>query len=246
VTDELAYGMLARVSRSSLVLLLTLGGCHQAPPTAGSAPGPSAVPAPSDMHPPDAAVPAPSAPPSASAAAASLPSARPETGDELLDESRLVDQAGRALPQTEAQPTAASPACRRRAELLLRAIREDRPELARPAFFPVIAYREVKAIERPERDWQYRLWRNFERDVHEYSKELRLAGPEAKLVGLVVPEGRARWMKPGSEGNKLGYWRVLRPQLRYLDAQGREHALEVTSLISWRGEWYVVHLHGFK
>jgi hypothetical protein len=53
-------------------------------------------------------------------------------------------------------------------------------------------------------------------------------------------------MKPGSEGNKLGYWRVLRAELRCREAQGRERILEVTSLISWRGEWYAVHLHGFK
>ena len=53
-------------------------------------------------------------------------------------------------------------------------------------------------------------------------------------------------MKPGSEGNKLGYYRVLRSALVYSDAQGRERELSVTSMISWRGEWYVVHLAGFK
>jgi len=184
--------------------------------------------------------------PSASSAASSAPSARPPTDEELVGEARLVGQDGGALPQTEEQPTTTSPAFRRRAELLLQAIREDRPDIARPAFFPVIAYRQVKAIERPERDWQYRLWRNFERDVHEYHKVLVRAGPEAVRANLLVPEGRPRWMKPGSEGNKIGYWRALRAELRYLDASGREHAFEVTSLISWRGEWYVVHLHGFK
>jgi hypothetical protein len=65
-------------------------------------------------------------------------------------------------------------------------------------------------------------------------------------VELKVPEDRARWMKPGSEGNKLGYFRVLRSELRYTDAESKEHSLEITSLISWRGEWYVVHVHGFK
>jgi hypothetical protein len=192
------------------------------------------------------ASPTPRALPSASAAVSSAPSARPPTDDELVDEARLFDQAGHVLPQTEDQPATTSPAFRRRAELLLQAIREDRPEIARPAFFPVIAYRQVKAIERPERDWQYRLWRNFERDVHEYHTKVLRAGPEATHANLSVPEGKARWMKPGSEGNKIGYWRVLRPELRYVDAQGHEHSLEVTSLISWRGEWYVVHLHGFK
>jgi hypothetical protein len=53
-------------------------------------------------------------------------------------------------------------------------------------------------------------------------------------------------MKPGSEGNKLGYWRVTRSKIRYANAAGEEKTLELTSLISWRGEWFVVHLHGFK
>jgi len=30
------------------------------------------------------------------------------------------------------------------------------------------------------------------------------------------------------------------------EVKGKERSLEVTSLISWRGEWYVVHLTGFK
>jgi hypothetical protein len=30
------------------------------------------------------------------------------------------------------------------------------------------------------------------------------------------------------------------------EVEGKERTLEVTSLISWRGAWYVVHLSGFK
>ena len=63
---------------------------------------------------------------------------------------------------------------------------------------------------------------------------------------LEVPEARAEWMKPGREGNRIGYYRVLRSRLIYTDADAKERSLEVTSLISWRGEWYVVHLHGFE
>jgi hypothetical protein len=174
------------------------------------------------------------------------PSASPPSDEPSLDEARLVDATGRTLPQTEDRPKVTSPACSRRAELVFQAIRDDRPELARQAFFPVVAYHEVKAIERPERDWQYRLWKNFERDVHEYHRQLGREASRAVFAGLEVPEAHARWMKPGSEGNKIGYWRVLRSELRYRNAEGRDRALEVTSLISWRGEWYVVHLHGFK
>ena len=52
-------------------------------------------------------------------------------------------------------------------------------------------------------------------------------------------------MKPGREGNKVGYYRVLRSKLRFTLASGKEKSFELTSLISWRGEWYVVHLNNF-
>ncbi|MBM4360774.1 MAG: hypothetical protein FJ096_21920 [Deltaproteobacteria bacterium] len=52
-------------------------------------------------------------------------------------------------------------------------------------------------------------------------------------------------MKPQSEGNSIGYHRVLRSHLIVADGAGKEHDFELTSMISWRGEWYVVHLHGF-
>ena len=60
-----------------------------------------------------------------------------------------------------------------------------------------------------------------------------------------LPETRIEWMKPGREGNKVGYYRVLRSKLRFALASGKEKSFELTSLISWRGEWYVVHLSGF-
>ncbi len=129
---------------------------------------------------------------------------------------------------------------------LFEAIVRDDATLARPLFFPVEAYAQVKAIERPERDWKLRLLAAFERSIHDYHHRLGTDATSARFVALDVPEARARWMKPGSEGNRLGYYRVLRSQLRYQDAKGREHQLELTSLISWRGEWYIVHLDGFK
>ena len=67
------------------------------------------------------------------------------------------------------------------------------------------------------------------------------AGAYARLVALDVPEARARWVEPGEEYNKIGYFRVFGSKLRY-EVDGAAHAFDVKSLISWRGEWYVVHL----
>jgi len=158
----------------------------------------------------------------------------------------LVDETGGTLPQTDVLPSTDSPSFRRRLELLVEAIRTDDPELAVPAFFPVLAYAQVKDIAKPERDWQHRLIGAFTRNIHEYHEKLGKDASSIELRGIEVPETNVKFMKPGSEGNRLGYHRVLRSRLLLKGPDGREFDLEVTSMISWRGEWYVVHLHGFK
>jgi hypothetical protein len=117
---------------------------------------------------------------------------------------------------------------------------------AMPAFFPLVAYEQVKAIANPARDWRTRLVAAFERNIHDYHRTL---GPQVKslrLVAVEIPASGVRWMNPGSEGNSVGYFRILRSRLRVEDDQGKPRVFEITSLISWRGEWYVVHLNGFK
>ena len=76
-------------------------------------------------------------------------------------------------------------------------------------------------------------------------KRSAITGATAKLVRLDVPDDRARWVEPNEESNKLGYYRVYGTRLVY-EVDGKERSFDVTSLISWRGEWYVVHLTGFK
>lgn len=119
-------------------------------------------------------------------------------------------------------------------------------EKARDTFFPLVAYAQVKDVQKPERDYRYRLMAHFERDVREYRKALGRDAERAEFLGVSVPEARAEWMKPGKEGNRVGYFRVLRSRLRFRMPSGKERELELTSMISWRGEWYVVHLHGFE
>jgi hypothetical protein len=167
------------------------------------------------------------------------------TSNVRADDAPLLDGSGQPLPQTEEQPSTTTDRFRARIDLLARAIVRDDADLATPVFFPVIAYRQVKAIADPQRDWRLRLWAAFTRDIHEYRHRLGKNGAEAHLSRIDVPQDRARWMKPGSEGNKVGYFRVLRSQMRFGLPAGREQSLEVTSMISWRGEWYVVHLNGF-
>ena len=188
-----------------------------------------------------------SAAPSVTASAVPVASSKPSASAEAeSSEPPLLDAQGKPLPQLEDEPSLESPIFRHHLELLVRAIAANDPEIARPFFFPREAYAQVKAIEHPERDWEHRLWSLFKRDVGRYHRELGEGAARAKLIRFEAQPERKQWMKPGSEGNLLGYWRMTRNQLVLSDADGKERKLEVTSLISWRGEWYVVHLHGFK
>lgn len=193
---------------------------------------------------------APSVPPAATAVPAPSPapppSAAPPPPVEEGAVPPLVGADGKPLPQTEEKPSLRSKSWEQRVKLLFRAIQTDDPKVAMPAFFPVVAYEQVKAIPKPAADWNARLVSAFERDIHAAHNELGNGAMSANPVGMDVPEDRAKWMPPGGEGNKLGYYRVLGSKLRYLDGGGGAKSIEVTSLISWRGEWYVVHLKGFK
>ncbi len=165
---------------------------------------------------------------------------RPDGAD--TDAPPRVDEA--TLPQTRDRPHE-GPAFQARARVLWDAIVADDPELALPFFFPLGAYQKVKAVANPEADWRRRLLAAFRRDVHRLHEKLGPHADDARLQALEVATERAHWVEPGDEVNKLGYWRAYGSKLRYETSRGPA-ALDVTSLISWRGEWYVVHLAGVK
>ena len=158
----------------------------------------------------------------------------------------LLDTEGKPLPQTDQRPTLSSPSFQQRIDAVAKAIISGDAEPAAAAFFPLVAYQQVKDVAKPERDYRFRLLANFKRDVLEYHHALGAAAADATFSGVTVSDRDTKWMAPGSEGNKLGYFRVLRSRLHFTLPAGRSHDFELTSLISWRGEWYVVHLHGFK
>lgn len=162
------------------------------------------------------------------------------------NEPSLYEPDGRTLPQTNERPSIRSSSFNHRIELLWQAIVKNDPELAIPAFFPLEAYQQVKAIAHPQLDWQQRLIAAYRRDIRNYHRRLGASPEAAQFLRIDVPEGQAQWMLPGREGNKVGYFRVLRSTIHFRRADGLERALEITSMISWRGEWYIVHLSGFK
>jgi len=152
-----------------------------------------------------------------------------------------------AAPQTKDRPKAEGDLFASRSATLWDAIVHDEPERGMSFFFPVSAYKQVKDVGSPEGDWKHRLVAAYKRDIHALHERLGEKAQQAKLVRFDVPDDRAKWVEPGEEYNKLGYWRVYGTRIVYTVGEGtRERSFEVSSLISWRGEWFVVHLTGFK
>jgi len=216
---------LSRQSALVAVVLLAAGvlaGC-------GGSPGPPPSAAPSSAA-GTGSPSAKSAPPTASvtprATASAPPSARP-----------VAPGAG-ALPQTRAFPSTRTAAFDNAMADLWLAVTTGNPRFARPGFFPLAAYKQVKAIPYPVPDWQDRLWSDFVLDVRAAH---RLVGSGARLDRVVVPEKYAAWVYPGACANKIGYWHVPGARVVYR-AHGQERSFGIASLISWRGVWYVVHL----
>jgi hypothetical protein len=132
-----------------------------------------------------------------------------------------------------------------RVHALWDAIVTDEPDRAMPFFFPLGAYQQVKDIGDPASDWKRRLVAAYKHDIHALHARLGADAPHATLVGIDLPEAHARWVDPGEEYNKIGYYRVFGSKLRY-EVDGQARSFDVKSLISWRGEWYVVHLSAIQ
>ena len=209
--------LVAAVSLAAGVLLAGCGGSPGPPPPAVSSSA-AGTGSPS----------AKSAPPTASVTprATASPSAVP-----------VAPGAG-ALPQTRAFPRTDSAAFRHAMADLWLAVTTGNPRFARPGFFPVAAYKQVKAEPYPVPDWQDRLWYDFVLDVRATH---RLLGSGARLDRIIVPKAYAAWVYPGACHNKIGYWHVPGARVVYR-AHGQERSFGIASLISWRGVWYVVHL----
>jgi hypothetical protein len=147
-----------------------------------------------------------------------------------------------ALPQTRTLPSTTDTAFKNLIHDFWLAVTTGKADYAKPAFFPVMAYEQVKAIADPAQDWQNRLWDEFALDV---AAVRPLIGQHARLLKVVVPMQYAIWVPPGACYNSIGYWHVPGPRVVY-ERDGVTRSFGITSLISWRGDWYVVHLGAYS
>lgn len=144
------------------------------------------------------------------------------------------------LPQTRALPSARTRAFRERMAALWRGITTDSPAAAMPAFFPRSAYVQAKAVADPAADYRQRLLSAYRADIRAAHTLLGVGAARARLLYVSVPREWA-WIGPGACYNRVGYWHAPGTRLVYRE-QGRVRSFGIYSLISWRGQWYVVHL----
>lgn len=121
---------------------------------------------------------------------------------------------------------------------LWRGVRLNSVTDARPAFFPLPAYIQVKAIGDPRSDYENRLLVEFRLDI---AAAHALLGAGSRFEAVRAPATLAHWVPPDACYNRVGYWELPNARVVYRD-RGGVHSFGIASLISWRGVWYVVHL----
>ncbi|HUY66701.1 MAG TPA: hypothetical protein VMV06_07780 [Acidimicrobiales bacterium] len=145
------------------------------------------------------------------------------------------------LPQTSALPTTTSPAFTANMAALWDGVSTGLPEEAVPGFFPESAYVQLKTVPSARSDFTGRLVAEYEEDVTAAHQLLGPGAPMAKLVGVEVDAAYAHWVPMGTCYNDVGYFEVPNSRVVY-SINGQVSSFGIASMISWRGEWYIVHL----
>lgn len=218
--------MIQRSSLRALMACLLLAACG------GESAAPPAATASASAPPPPPATAAPSATeaPSATATAAEDAGAPPAPKEAEYD------------PKNKAKPPVDSEELQARARALFDAVVQNNASLGEDLWFPREPFLILKDIKDPGKYWD-QLHRAFVKDVEKLHKK-RKSWEGAEFVKF-EPGSAPKWVKPGEEGNKIGYYRTVKGNLVY-KAEGKAHKLEVRVMISWQNRWYITHLGKFK
>ena len=212
----------------------TLAACaNSTPPSRDAPPADSAL----------ASAPAP-APTASAAPVAAAPAA---DGGGAPDAAAPVaaggEDAGAApiVADNKVAPTE-GPELAERARGLFEAIVKDEPERAEAFWFPKAPFIPLKDVKDPGKYWE-QLHKSYVRDVHTLH-EKRKSWDGAEYVGF---DGwsHPKWVPPGDEANKIGYHRAFHGKLRY-KIDGSTAEIDVHTIITWQGRWYVTHLRKLK
>jgi len=145
-----------------------------------------------------------------------------------------------SLPQTSAFPSANTPLFTQLMGDLWTGVVENRVSPALPAFFPVGAYTQLKAIGDAAGDWRNRLVYDYRLDIGAAHALLGSDAAGARLLRVTVVRSYGHWVPPGVCYNSVGYYEMPNARIVYR-VHGQVRSFGIASLISWRGVWYVVH-----
>ncbi|MDI3290558.1 hypothetical protein [Polyangium sp. 15x6] len=181
------------------------------------------------------------------AADAEAPPADASAGDaataELSDAgSDAAEVAAPYVANNKVLPPLDSEELQKRAAALFDAIVADDPARGESFWFPKEPFIPLKDVKGPDKYWD-QLHRTYARDIHALHKK-RKSWEGATFEGFELGS-TPKWVPPGDEGNKIGYYRTFRGKLRYRIGEKTE-SIEVRVLISWQGRWYITHLSKFK
>jgi hypothetical protein len=146
-----------------------------------------------------------------------------------------------SLPQTGAFPDATGPAFDTRMAALWSGVVTGSVQPALPAFFPESAYVALKAESDAAGDYTGRLLAEYSLDLMAAHALVSNGDDAATLVGVDVDSAYGHWVPPGTCFNGVGYFEVPNSRVVY-SVDGQVESFGIASMISWRGEWYVVHL----
>jgi hypothetical protein len=232
----------------SLLCLVFVAACSNSAPHADP-PARSATPAASSSSGPTAIVAAPADAAPADAAGdldAALVDAGSDPADAATDAASNDADAAPAkrafVADNKVLPPLESDDLNQKAKKLLDAIISDDPALGESFWFPKEPFIPLKDVKGPDKYWN-NLHATYARDIHALHRK-RKSWEGATFVSFKMGS-TPKWVPPGDEANKIGYYRSFRGKLTYL-LEGKKGTIEVHTIISWQGDWFITHLSKFK
>jgi hypothetical protein len=142
------------------------------------------------------------------------------------------------MPDNAVPPPADHRDLDQRAAALFEAVVKDDPALGESFWFPKAPFIPLKDPPDPDLYWE-KLHRAYADDIHSAH------GSRASWDGATFDHfeigSSPRWMNPGDEHNRIGYYRSQGGTIVY--RIGEENgALAVDTIITWQGQWFVTHM----
>ena len=186
------------------------------------------------------------APPAASSAPA-VASAAPATSPSASAPSASGASSDAPDPtwnlKNDQKPSAPTDDLTAKASHLFAAVQNDDATLAADFFFPRNAFLPVKDIGNPGKYWD-QLFRTYNRDIHDLHVKHKAKMEGAQFVDIQAGSP-PKWVPPGEEANKIGYYRSFNAKLRYRVGEAYGH-FDVRVQITWQGKWFITHLLPWK